>query len=112
MHLRLFLTLFAFTLTFSLLHSDEVYHPPAFEKIYVMPMDILGTPDGTFYVTPEGLHRRVRTIRRDKDGRTYVILVTQQCPICGRYCEEKTAPDGYCCPFFEREIRHNYWTDH
>lgn len=113
MFLRSLWAILGLLLTFSPLSADELPpRPPPFEKIYVSPQEILSTPQGIFYISPEGEYRPVRTIRRDKDGRTFVILITQECPICGRWCTGKSCPEGYDCPFFELEVRPHCWTDH
>lgn len=102
----LLILLAAFTISW----ADEA-SPPPFEKIYVTPYEVLSTPGGCYYVSPTGEYRPIRAIRRDGNGQ-FVILISQQCPICGRCCSEKEAPEGYTCPYFQREVRTHIWSDY
>ena len=34
--------------------AEDVERPPAFEKLYVTPHEILSTPEGTYYLSPTG----------------------------------------------------------
>lgn len=109
---RLFLLLLTFSLQLNALdYDDTTLPPPPFEKIYVSPSEVICTSQGTFYITQEDNFWPVRSIRRDAYG-TYVILITQECPICGRWSASKDAPEGYSCPYFQSEVRPHIWCDH
>lgn len=83
------------------LFGEGVNKLPAFEKLYVTPNDVLCTPEGTFYHSPEGEYLKVCSINRDAHG-PYVILITRQCPICGRYYNDHTdAIEGYSCEVWD-----------
>lgn len=97
--------LFCYFLTLPFLSLDgsqeELYHPPAFEKLYVTPTEIFSTFEGTYYLSPTGETIKVSAISRDSNG-PYIILITRQCPICGKYYVNENAPeDGFCCPLWE-----------
>jgi len=84
---------------------------PAFYKIYVSPNEIISTPSGTFYVTPEGEREPVRMVSQDSEG-TYVILITQYCPSCGRAYSGKVCSEGYSCPLYQIQSFPHIWCDH
>lgn len=83
-------------------------HPPPFEKIYVTPSDILSTPEGTFYISPEGKQEKVRAIRSDHQG-TYIIKFLRKCPVCERYYSGDTPEEGYDCPLWSSEVLPHLW---
>lgn len=84
-------------------YCEDVARPPVFERFYVAPNEILSTPYGTFYYSPDGEKIRVSCIGRDAEG-TYVVLITRQCPCCGRYYYHASEKEeDFVCPIWEGE---------
>lgn len=83
--------------------------PPAFEKIYVTPMQILSTTNGIYYHPDPNTYIRTSAVRRDCHG-TYVILIPRQCPICLETTYEKNPREGYDCPLYETEVFPHIWS--
>jgi hypothetical protein len=97
----IFFILMAVALLHTHVFAEEQTCPRAFDKIYVCPTDIFSTFQGNFYISPTGEQIKVSSISRDCNG-PYVILITRQCPACGRYCsEEDECFDQYVCPIWE-----------
>lgn len=88
--------------------SQQLPQPTPFEKIYVTPQDVISTPEGTYYVTPDGDMEKVRAVLRDCCG-TYIIKIAHICPVCGYACCEKNPPEGYDCPLWKIEVLPHIW---
>lgn len=90
--------------------NELIPAPIPFEKIYVSPHEVLTTPYGSYYRNPCGEYEKVRSVLRDCNG-TYVIIVTVQCPICGKWYDGTKPEAGYCCPLDEIQIYPDLWTN-
>jgi hypothetical protein len=82
--------------------------PPAFEKIYVNPCQIVTFPDGIYLRHEDGQLEKVRSLSQDCGG-SYVLLIKTQCPLCGRCYAGKDCPEGMGCPLYEVEVLPNLW---
>lgn len=94
-------------LRFSSDHKQD--KEPAFEKIYVKSSDLVTLPDGTYYYDETGKPIKIRALLHDVDG-MYIILVTHQCPLCGK-CYSKEMDEEYDCPIYKLRISPRVWTD-
>ncbi len=82
--------------------------PPPFEKFYIDNSQLLSTPFGTYIKHKNGQEEQVRALMHDNYG-TYVMRVQTQCPMCGQCYDGKCAPDGMCCPLYEKEVIPGVW---
>ncbi len=89
---------------------DLIPKEPAFEKIYICQNQLLTTPEGRYYVNPNGEQVKVRALLQDCEG-TYIIVINHQCPLCGRCWEGAHSHDDYDCPIYQKEVVQNLWSD-
>jgi|LakMenEpi03Aug12_release.lakeMendotaPanAssembly.Ray.scaffolds.fasta_scaffold42545_4 hypothetical protein len=84
----------------SLGHAQPYFYdpPPPFEKIYIDPSALVTFHDGTYYFDEYGCKVKVKALKCDSDGRTYILMVYHQCPSCGKCWTNLHPPEeGYLC---------------
>lgn len=81
---------------------------PAFEKIYIDPLNLIYMPNGLYYCEEDGILAKVDTVLQDCYG-TYVLHIDYQCPLCGRVYTTKEPDDDHGCPLFMHQVHPEIW---